>query len=183
MPSPYRYHWILNNIIIGTFFVLFKSFNSMSFIFKQRESFRCYRTDIADTIMYCYNILREVLLEKMLKHVDEASSLNLQVSMVQHQFKLLVKAGRCGLMDRALDSGDRGHGFKSRSHQCSFLFLLVLSPPCELSLYHNTCWPMNSGFTAVSEWGIKRIYMEKPKPIFCALSKLLTRDVVLLLIV
>ena len=24
----------------------------------QRESFRCYRTDIADTIMYCFNILR-----------------------------------------------------------------------------------------------------------------------------
>jgi hypothetical protein len=32
--------------------------------------------------MYCYNILREVLLEKMLKHVDEASTLNLQVGRV-----------------------------------------------------------------------------------------------------
>lgn len=29
--------------------------------------------------MYCYNILREILLQKMLKHVEEASALNLQV--------------------------------------------------------------------------------------------------------
>ena len=44
----------------------------------QRESFRCYRTDIADTIMYCFNILRENLLANLLKHVDEATTQNLQ---------------------------------------------------------------------------------------------------------
>ena len=56
--------------------------------FYQRESFRCYRTDIADTIMYCYNILRDVLLEKMLKHVDEASTLNLQVRGLRIEYLL-----------------------------------------------------------------------------------------------
>ena len=28
----------------------------------QKEAFRCYRTDIADTIMYCHNILQDRLL-------------------------------------------------------------------------------------------------------------------------
>jgi len=42
----------------------------------QRESFRCYRTDIADTIMYCFNILRENLLVGLLRHVEEATTLN-----------------------------------------------------------------------------------------------------------
>ena len=44
----------------------------------QRESFRCYRTDIADTIMYCYNILRGNLLQLLLRHVDDATTRNLQ---------------------------------------------------------------------------------------------------------
>lgn len=36
----------------------------------QRESFRCYRTDIADTIMYSFNILRDGLLHALLQHLD-----------------------------------------------------------------------------------------------------------------
>ena len=44
----------------------------------QREAFRCYRTDIADTIMYCYNILRGNLLQLLLRHVDDATTRNLQ---------------------------------------------------------------------------------------------------------
>lgn len=38
----------------------------------QKESFRCYRTDIADTIMYCFNILRDNLLHQLLGHLDQA---------------------------------------------------------------------------------------------------------------
>lgn len=33
---------------------------------------RCYRTDIADTIMYCFNILRDNLLHQLLGHLDNA---------------------------------------------------------------------------------------------------------------
>jgi hypothetical protein len=40
----------------------------------QRESFRCYRTDIADTIMYSFNILRDGLLQSLLHHLDAAIS-------------------------------------------------------------------------------------------------------------
>ncbi|XP_040576094.1 importin-13 [Lepeophtheirus salmonis] len=43
----------------------------------QRERFRCYRTDIADTIMYCYNILRDDLLKNLLKHLEESIQRNL----------------------------------------------------------------------------------------------------------
>lgn len=38
----------------------------------QRESLRCYRTDIADTIMYSFNILRDGLLHSLLQHLDSA---------------------------------------------------------------------------------------------------------------
>jgi len=38
----------------------------------QRESLRCYRTDIADTIMYSFNILRDGLLQCLLQHLDTA---------------------------------------------------------------------------------------------------------------
>ena len=38
----------------------------------QRESLRCYRTDIADTIMYSFNILRDGLLHSLLQHLDHA---------------------------------------------------------------------------------------------------------------
>ena len=44
----------------------------------QRESFRCYRTDIGDTIMYCFNLLRDNLLRSLLNHLDEATRLNQQ---------------------------------------------------------------------------------------------------------
>lgn len=40
----------------------------------QRESFRCYRTDIADTIMYSFNILRDGLLHSLLQHLDSSIS-------------------------------------------------------------------------------------------------------------
>lgn len=40
----------------------------------QRESLRCYRTDIADTIMYSFNILRDGLLHSLLQHLDSAIS-------------------------------------------------------------------------------------------------------------
>ena len=36
----------------------------------QREQFRCYRTDVADTIMYSFNILRDILLETLLQNLD-----------------------------------------------------------------------------------------------------------------
>merc|ERR1719346_311355 len=38
----------------------------------QREAFRCYRTDIGDTLLYCYNILRDNLLNLLLGHLDAA---------------------------------------------------------------------------------------------------------------
>jgi len=38
----------------------------------QKEALRCYRTDIADTIMYSFNILRDGLLHTLLAHLDSA---------------------------------------------------------------------------------------------------------------
>ncbi len=38
----------------------------------QKEVFRCYRTDVADCIMYCHNILRDDLLRLLNHHMDEA---------------------------------------------------------------------------------------------------------------
>jgi len=38
----------------------------------QREQLRCYRTDIADTIMYSFNILRDGLLHSLLQHLDHS---------------------------------------------------------------------------------------------------------------
>ena len=40
----------------------------------QKEAFRCYRTDIGDTLLYCYNILRDNLLNLLLSHLDAAIS-------------------------------------------------------------------------------------------------------------
>ncbi len=37
----------------------------------EKEAFRCYRTDVADTIMYCYNILKDDLLKLLNHHLDE----------------------------------------------------------------------------------------------------------------
>jgi len=38
----------------------------------EKEVFRCYRTDVADTIMYCHNILRDDLLKLLNHHLEEA---------------------------------------------------------------------------------------------------------------
>lgn len=35
-----------------------------------KEQFRCYRQDIGDTLMYCYNLLREPMLQKLFGHLD-----------------------------------------------------------------------------------------------------------------
>ncbi len=37
----------------------------------EKETFRCYRTDVGDTIMYCYNILKDDLLKLLNHHLDE----------------------------------------------------------------------------------------------------------------
>uniref|UniRef100_T1JBC7 Importin-13 n=1 Tax=Strigamia maritima TaxID=126957 RepID=T1JBC7_STRMM len=34
------------------------------------EQFRCYREDIGDTFMYCYNLLRTKMLERLLNHIN-----------------------------------------------------------------------------------------------------------------
>ena len=41
------------------------SLNENDWTADQREAFRCYRTDIADTIMYCYNILNPSIWSNM----------------------------------------------------------------------------------------------------------------------
>ena len=46
--------------------------NDQDWTADQKESFRCYRTDVADTIMYCHNILRDDLLKLLNGHLDEA---------------------------------------------------------------------------------------------------------------
>ncbi|XP_013776592.1 importin-13-like [Limulus polyphemus] len=38
----------------------------------EKESFRCYRQDIGDSFMYCYNILREAMLANLLGHLELA---------------------------------------------------------------------------------------------------------------
>ncbi|GFT50399.1 importin-13 [Nephila pilipes] len=40
----------------------------------ERESFRCYRQDIGDSIMYCYNILRSAALANLMAHLNIATS-------------------------------------------------------------------------------------------------------------
>lgn len=37
---------------------------------EDKEAFRCYRQDIADTLMYCYNVLRENLLDLLLEKLQ-----------------------------------------------------------------------------------------------------------------
>ncbi len=46
--------------------------NSSDWSAEEKEAFRCYRTDVADTIMYCHNILRDNLLKLLNHHLDEA---------------------------------------------------------------------------------------------------------------
>ena len=41
----------------------------------EKEAFRCYRTDVGDTIMYCYNILKDDLLKLLNHHLDEGMRL------------------------------------------------------------------------------------------------------------
>jgi hypothetical protein len=41
----------------------------------EKEVFRCYRTDVADTVMYCHNILRDELLKLLNRHLDEATTM------------------------------------------------------------------------------------------------------------
>ncbi|GFY54023.1 importin-13 [Trichonephila inaurata madagascariensis] len=40
----------------------------------EKESFRCYRQDIGDSIMYCHNILRNAALANLMAHLDIATS-------------------------------------------------------------------------------------------------------------
>ncbi|CAL1278540.1 unnamed protein product [Larinioides sclopetarius] len=40
----------------------------------ERESFRCYRQDIGDSIMYCYNILRTAALANLMAHLNIATT-------------------------------------------------------------------------------------------------------------
>ncbi|CAG2173461.1 unnamed protein product [Oppiella nova] len=51
-----------------------------------RESFRCYRQDIGDSFMYCYNILRVSMLSSLLSHFQlAANQLTARVSTDQHK--------------------------------------------------------------------------------------------------
>ena len=71
-------------------------------------------------------------------------------------------AGRCGLMDSTLGSGDKVRGFKSRSRRSGFFSSSFFFFPHHVtSLSHNACWPVNSGFTTVYRGGKKRVNMEK----------------------
>ncbi|XP_054707972.1 importin-13-like [Uloborus diversus] len=40
----------------------------------EKESFRCYRQDIGDSIMYCYNILRQAALANLITHLSIATT-------------------------------------------------------------------------------------------------------------
>ncbi|CAG2100376.1 unnamed protein product [Medioppia subpectinata] len=51
-----------------------------------RESFRCYRQDIGDSFMYCYNILRVSMLSSLLSHFEVAAN-QLASSMAADQHK------------------------------------------------------------------------------------------------
>ncbi|XP_054276108.1 importin-13 [Macrosteles quadrilineatus] len=44
--------------------------DNMSISTEDKEAFRCYRQDIADTMMYCYNVLREPLLVLLLDRLQ-----------------------------------------------------------------------------------------------------------------
>lgn len=62
------YHKLVENMLHKSMYPL----NDSTWSQDQKEAFRCYRTDIADTIMYCYNILRDDLLKILLLHLDQA---------------------------------------------------------------------------------------------------------------
>lgn len=51
-----------------------------------RESFRCYRQDIGDSFMYCYNILRVSMLSSLLSHYQLAANhLTTQLNKDEHK--------------------------------------------------------------------------------------------------
>ena len=62
------YHKLVEALLKKSMYPL----NETGWTLDQKESFRCYRTDIADTIMYCFNILRNNLLHQLLGHLDQA---------------------------------------------------------------------------------------------------------------
>lgn len=49
-----------------------KGENSQNWSSDDRETFRCYRQDIADTFMYCYNVLNLELLDILSTQLSEA---------------------------------------------------------------------------------------------------------------
>lgn len=64
------YHSLVEALLQKSMYPL----NDADFTSDQKEQFRCYRTDVADTIMYCFNILRDDLLQLLNHHLDEAIS-------------------------------------------------------------------------------------------------------------
>ncbi|TRY79407.1 hypothetical protein TCAL_07050 [Tigriopus californicus] len=62
------YHELVESLLRKSMYPL----NDQSWTADQKEVFRCYRTDVADTIMYCFNILRDNLLQILLSHLDQA---------------------------------------------------------------------------------------------------------------
>lgn len=84
---------------------------------EEKEQFRCYRQDVADTMMYCYNVLHEKLLELLLQKLEGAlSEVNAAVKesnvhdrdpsgwqMLESVLHGFVAVAEC------LDSNDEGH--------------------------------------------------------------------------
>eukprot|EP00095_Tigriopus_kingsejongensis_P012065 maker-scaffold60_size442463-snap-gene-0.27 protein:Tk12065 transcript:maker-scaffold60_size442463-snap-gene-0.27-mRNA-1 annotation:"Importin-13" len=62
------YHELVESLLRKSMYPL----NDSSWTADQKEAFRCYRTDVADTIMYCFNILRDNLLQILLNHLEQA---------------------------------------------------------------------------------------------------------------
>src|SRR5207249_819277 len=62
------YHNLVESLLKKSMYPL----NEGNWTSDQKELFRCYRTDVADTIMYCHNILRDDLLQLLNNHLDEA---------------------------------------------------------------------------------------------------------------
>ena len=65
------YHQLVDAMLKKSMYPL----NDADWTSDQREAFRCYRTDVADTIMYCHNILRHDLLKLLNDRLDEAMTM------------------------------------------------------------------------------------------------------------